>query len=113
MTPFFTNKVLIDKNITLNTTMFPLELGLLEKIFKEIIPCGTESYYKWQKFQTLTKKEKILLKKLVLGKTNFQISEELYISKHTVVTHRKNIYKKLEVKNITELIQFSMLLNVL
>jgi DNA-binding NarL/FixJ family response regulator len=49
---------------------------------------------------TLTEKE--ILKEIALGKTAKEIAVLRHISTHTVVTHRKNIYRKLEVNNSQE-----------
>ncbi len=44
---------------------------------------------------------------LVKGFDNEQISKELVLSYHTVKTHRKNIYMKLEISSISQLILFA------
>ena len=49
---------------------------------------------------TLTEKE--ILREIALGKTAKEIAVLRNISTHTVVTHRKNIYRKLEVNNSQE-----------
>ena len=49
---------------------------------------------------TLTEKE--ILREIALGKTAKEIAVSRNISTHTVVTHRKNIYRKLEVNNSQE-----------
>lgn len=51
----------------------------------------------------LTKKEIQILSQILLGKTNTQISEILHKSKRTIETHRFNLMKKMEVKNLIEL----------
>jgi len=61
----------------------------------------------YQKFSTLTTREKQILKLVATGKPSGEIGEMLSISKHTVSTHRKNIIRKLEVKNLTDLIRFA------
>lgn len=43
------------------------------------------------------------------GKTSIQIGDKLFISENTVEGHRKNIFKKLEVKNLQALIEFANL----
>jgi DNA-binding NarL/FixJ family response regulator len=51
----------------------------------------------------LTKKEKLILKHILAGKTNSEISEILQNSKRTIETHRFNMMKKMNVKNLMEL----------
>jgi len=47
----------------------------------------------------LTDREKDILKLLVDGRTKKKIADELFISFHTVNTHLKNIYSKLQVNS--------------
>ena len=42
------------------------------------------------------------------GLTNIEISEKLFLSKHTVNTHRKNIMAKLGVKNTAGIVMFAV-----
>lgn len=51
----------------------------------------------------LTKKEKQILSLILSGKTNGEISEILNNSKRTIETHRFNMMKKMNVKNLIEL----------
>ena len=51
----------------------------------------------------LTKKEKLILSHILSGKTNSEISKILNNSKRTVETHRFNLMKKMNVKNLMEL----------
>jgi len=51
----------------------------------------------------LTKKEIEILNLILLGKTNKEISIELNNSKRTIETHRFNLMKKMNVKNLMEL----------
>lgn len=52
----------------------------------------------------LTKKEIKILSLILSGMTNTEIAEELNNSKRTIETHRFNLMKKLNVKNIMELV---------
>jgi DNA-binding CsgD family transcriptional regulator len=52
----------------------------------------------------LTKKEREILKLIVQKKSSREIAEVLYISVHTVNTHRKNILKKTNATTLLELI---------
>lgn len=45
----------------------------------------------------LSQREKEILGCVVKGMTNKEIAEQLYISVHTVITHRRNITRKLQV----------------
>jgi len=42
------------------------------------------------------------------GMTSNEISAELFISVNTVESHRKNIFKKLDIKNIQGLVEFAI-----
>lgn len=63
-----------------------------------------ESY----KRHPLSKREKQIVALVAKGRTSVQISHELNISKLTVDSHRKNIYKKLGIKNVAGLIRFGL-----
>lgn len=52
----------------------------------------------------LTRREKQILALLAEGKTSRMIGEELFLSSLTVDTHRRNLIRKFEVKNLAELI---------
>ncbi|WP_264549908.1 LuxR C-terminal-related transcriptional regulator [Flavobacterium sp. N2820] len=53
---------------------------------------------------SFTAREKEILKLILSGKTSSEIALLLFISKHTVDSHRKNILKKSNCKNNAELI---------
>lgn len=55
----------------------------------------------------LTKREKEVIALTAQGKSSAEIAELLYLSAHTVNTHRRNIYKKLGLSNVKELISFA------
>ncbi|WP_343636467.1 LuxR C-terminal-related transcriptional regulator [Fluviicola sp.] len=57
---------------------------------------------------SLTKREIEIVESLLNGKTTAEISRELGLSPHTVQTHRKNCFKKLKVKSLSELLLFEM-----
>ncbi len=56
----------------------------------------------------LTKREIEILQSIADGLTNKEIGEKLFISHRTVDTHRTNLMKKLEVKNVAGLISFAI-----
>lgn len=47
----------------------------------------------------LTTREKEIMQLLVLGASNIQIAETLFVSENTVKTHLYNVFKKINVKN--------------
>ncbi|MFD2034291.1 helix-turn-helix transcriptional regulator [Belliella marina] len=53
----------------------------------------------------LTKKEREISNMILEGKNSQEIATKLNISKNTVNTHRKNIFKKLKAKNTAELMK--------
>ena len=55
----------------------------------------------------LTKREIELIQLLKNGKTTKEIAQKLFLSTLTIETHRKNIFRKLQVKNIAEMISFA------
>lgn len=61
----------------------------------------------------LSKREKEILKQVALGLTNNKIAEKLFISQHTVVTHRKKITSKLGIKTISGLTVYALLNNLI
>ena len=60
------------------------------------------------KIKILSKREKEVLKLLAEGKRSKEISAELFISEKTVESHRSQIMKKLEIKNIADLTKFAI-----
>lgn len=60
------------------------------------------------KTDILTKRELEIVKLVSEGLTSNVIAERLFISPFTVVKHRKNIIKKLKVKNFNEVIRYAI-----
>ncbi|WP_289054492.1 LuxR C-terminal-related transcriptional regulator [Carboxylicivirga marina] len=56
-----------------------------------------------QLMDTLSEREQSILKYIVQGKTDKEVGEILHISAHTAQKHRKNILKKLGMKNTAAL----------
>lgn len=61
----------------------------------------------------LSAREKEIVKEMMNGLTNREISEKLFISESTVETHRKNIYRKTEAHSLPKLIQMVNDMNLL
>jgi DNA-binding NarL/FixJ family response regulator len=59
-------------------------------------------------WDTLTDREKQVLKLITEGRTNKEIAEVLTISVKTAMAHRANIMAKLDIHNRSELIKFAI-----
>ncbi|UGU17408.1 response regulator transcription factor [Sinomicrobium kalidii] len=55
----------------------------------------------------ITRREKEILQLVTEGYTSSQIAEKLFISPHTVETHRKNLMEKFDVNNMTAIIKYA------
>jgi len=72
---------------------------LLEKEISSKDHCATGS---------ITEREIDVIKELVSGKRPKEIADILNISYYTIVTHKKNIYKKLGINHSIELAQYAI-----
>ncbi len=59
--------------------------------------------------QILSEREKDIVREVALGKSNKEIADSLYISVHTVTTHRRNICSKLEIHTTAGLTVFAII----
>ena len=57
----------------------------------------------------ISEREKAVLECVAKGMTNKEIAEKLFISTHTVITHRKNIVRKLGIKTVSGLTVYAIL----
>ncbi|MCB0729629.1 MAG: response regulator transcription factor [Ignavibacteriae bacterium] len=55
----------------------------------------------------LTKRQKEIIRLAAKGLTSREIAEKLFLSELTVIKHRKNIIRKLGLKNFTEVVSYS------
>ena len=58
--------------------------------------------------QILTNAEREILKEIASGKMTKEIAADRNISSHTVITHRKNIFKKLGVSNVYDATRYAI-----
>jgi DNA-binding NarL/FixJ family response regulator len=59
-------------------------------------------------FKLLTNTEREIIQLLAQGKTSKDIANERCLSYHTVITHRKNIFRKLEINTVHELTKYAL-----
>jgi DNA-binding NarL/FixJ family response regulator len=56
----------------------------------------------------LTKREQEILRLLAKALTTHEIAEQLFLSTHTIDTHRKNLLSKLNLKNTPALVKYAI-----
>lgn len=81
----------------------------LKQIFKTYLPDKKNE----KKSSELSDREKNIVRHIALGNTNKEIGEKLFISTHTVITHRKNITQKLGIKTVSGLTVYAILNNII
>ena len=118
----------------LKVLQFQLEGYILKKVSKEELIHAADCVYKGERYfskeinhfvmtnmfepqngtsqkkneETLSEREQEILKLIVTVGSNKLIADKLFISENTVATHRRNIMKKLKVKNTPQLILHSI-----
>ena len=61
----------------------------------------------------LTDREKLVVKCIAKGLTNKEMADQLFLSPHTIITHRKNITRKLGIKTVSGLTVYALLNNII
>lgn len=100
------NKALENKIILLSSPVIGLD-NLISKVNKTL---DQDQYIRnhYKRFADLTSREKEIIIMLANGKSTNEIAEQLFISTHTVSTHRKNITRKIECSSFADLLRFAM-----
>jgi DNA-binding NarL/FixJ family response regulator len=78
---------------------------------KELLSLSDKSSTGINEVLTLTEKE--ILREIALGKSAKEIANLRNSSMHTIITHRKNIYRKLEVNNSQEASRYALRAGIL
>lgn len=69
---------------------------------------NSKGYNTQNKKHLLTQTEQEILKEMALGKSTKEIAALRFVSAHTIMTHRKNIFRKIEVNNVYEATKYAM-----
>lgn len=83
-------------------------MGLMVNKINKVLEENLYVAKNYRQFAALTKREKEVLKLLAEGRKSAEISDLLFISQHTVQTHRKSIKKKTELRSFAELVRFAI-----
>ncbi|MBI9061748.1 MAG: response regulator transcription factor [Marinilabiliaceae bacterium] len=105
------NSVLPDESPANQLSIFESKASLIDKIHQVIQKINTSKTT--SESEELSPREKLILKHVALGHTNKAIGELLFISSHTVISHRKNITRKLGIKTVSGLTVYAILNNLI
>lgn len=92
----------------LNEALSYIQSGMIYRC-RKFSPTGqTSSFETMLNDQQISSREIEIIKLVLQGSTSQEIAEKLNISYFTVTTHRRNINKKLNVKNPQDLLRLSL-----
>ena len=83
---------------------------IISKISHCISSSNKESGF--NKMQKLSDREKEILKLIAKGYKNHEIADQLFISTHTVITHRRNLLQKSGTHNTAGLVRYATLIGL-
>jgi len=102
-----------DQSQSLLTIITEIQLDFIKaEQFIELLNDLRKSFHK-ETLDLLSKRELEILREIGNGLSGKEISEKLFISVHTVKTHRENLCEKLAVKKSTKLAQWAEKLGLL
>jgi len=84
------------------------EKVIFEKLEK-VVGTANDEYIDKKGNEDLSAREKEVLRLVALGLTNKEIATRLFISSHTVISHRKNITAKIGIKTIAGLTLYAII----
>ncbi len=102
--PSTSNKIISRFTYTLNIQNNKYQL--IEDLQKIV---GKDEKNATDEEQTLSKRETEILRQLALGLTNQEVADKLFLSVHTVMTHRKKITRKLGIKTVSGLTVYALM----
>lgn len=79
-----------------------------QKVINSILDSKYETAEKDCTLTILSQRELEVAKLIAEGNTNKQVAEKLFISSHTVHTHRKNLMKKLKVNSTSGIVKYAI-----
>lgn len=82
------------------------EVNLRNADRQNIIGDGQAIFDKFEALHQLTAREREIFNLVAEGKTELEIAEKLFLSKHTVHTHRKNLMAKLKLHSSADFVRF-------
>ena len=84
-----------------------LSPSISDKVIEDYLSLKKKSHQD-DLYNRLSNREREVFQMIAEGRSTREISELLYVSPSTVKTHRANIMEKLEMENLSQLIQFAI-----
>ncbi|WP_289847746.1 helix-turn-helix domain-containing protein [Arenibacter algicola] len=109
----FTHKVLLDENHFFNVSSIINTKSSIGNFMINLFENKKQNNLDWQRFQTLTKREKEIFTLLCKELSRQMISGLLFISEKTVKKHCENIFKKMGTSKRSELKKIGLLFSIL
>jgi len=81
--------------------------NMVQKVSRALSDQGYIAQH-YRAFAALSKREKEIIGLLCEGKSSAAIAAQLFLSKHTIDTHRKNITRKLGIDSFAGLVRFAV-----
>ncbi|RLD85730.1 MAG: hypothetical protein DRJ09_12555 [Bacteroidetes bacterium] len=81
----------------------------LTNLFKQVLLEKGLQFLPEETDHKLSEREDDILKHVAYGLTNQEIADKLFLSIHTVTTHRKNITRKLGIKTVSGLTVYALM----
>lgn len=100
-------KVVKELNGLMSMSLPVHELGPNLGKIKGLVKIDEAFEKKFERFQSLSNREKEVLKWVALGLTNKEIADKLVLSEHTVRTHRNHIFAKSGIHHLREAIHIA------
>ncbi|NCI45215.1 helix-turn-helix transcriptional regulator [Sediminibacterium sp. WSJ-3] len=97
-----------DESATIRLEVDLEQLPFYLKRLRNLLHPKNLSHESYRRFMQLTLREREILVKITGGYSSKQIADELFLSQHTVLTHRRNILRKLDCRNMAELVGYKV-----
>ncbi|MEX0724125.1 MAG: helix-turn-helix transcriptional regulator [Gracilimonas sp.] len=107
--PIFTfSKSSSYNDLILCLSLQPQHIENISPKMEKVVEMDSFKLKHFKRFQQLSEREVEVLILLANGKNNPKIAKELYLSRQTVETHRKNIKCKLGLQNFRDLMRYAI-----
>jgi DNA-binding NarL/FixJ family response regulator len=83
-----------------------LSLSISRKVIEDYVSLKKTRSFREELYSKLSNREREVFQMIAEGRSTKEIAEILFVSVSTVKSHRANIMEKLEIDNLSQLIQF-------